>query len=109
MKITGAEWKEFEATGWPEGFIWDESVLDSGEDLYLENGNIRFEDTDVFTVPTFWCAYPETMDPGESVSIRFLIKAWRKVRSVETIVLTISKADVEAAKALFKERGWKIG
>lgn len=107
MKITGAEWKEFEAHGWPSGWIWsDESVFDDETDLYGLDGLIRFADGEVFTVPSYWHAMPED-PPGDGIAIRTLIRRWRKARDTVTLAVTVPKTDLATAALLFGERGWK--
>lgn len=114
MKIMGAEWKAFEKDGWPPGYIWaDDSILDDETDLYLEDGTIRFADAETFVVPDYWTiTYEgpdgERIDNGDGLLLRSVIRKWRKARHFAMVVVTIPRAEVETAKALFAERGWRI-
>lgn len=122
MKMTGAEWREFEATGWPEGYIWaDDSVLDDGRDLYVEAGDgaIVIADGETFVVPSFWSMVLEdatpnadgivvrhSADKGDGMDMRAMVRRWRKARDNETVIVTVPKADLEAFRALMAERKW---
>jgi hypothetical protein len=109
LKITGAEWKEFEATGWPDGFIWaDESTFDNGEDLYLENGELRFADSETFVIPSFWSVVPEEVFSPDGFSIRSLVKKWRKERAFVTLVVTVPRDQEPAARDVMTTNGWKV-
>jgi hypothetical protein len=108
MKITGAEWKEFEKTGWPEGYVWyEDSVFEDGTDLYLANGNIRFADAETFVLPESWCIVPESLVSSETLSLRSVVKRWRKVREFVMLVVTVTRGQEEAAKKLIASAGWK--
>ena len=115
MKITGAEWKRFEAEGWPKGWIWtDESILDDGRNLYPEHGaeaEIIIADGETFIVPADWgCELEERAQgiPAEVHSIRSLIRRWRKSRDTVTLVLAVPKRDEDAARVVLGARGWTV-
>ncbi|MGI4811923.1 MAG: hypothetical protein ACRYGG_01070 [Janthinobacterium lividum] len=108
----------FENTAWPEGFIWsDDSTLEDGRDLYKEDGDageLVFADNDTFIVPSYWYVTWEgpaghpINSANDGISIRSLIRKWRKARDITTFVVSIPKVDVAAATALFAERNWRV-
>lgn len=114
MKMTGAEWREFEATGWPEGYIWsDDSCLDNGIDI----DDNPPADAEVFIVPAGWRMGWEGGDfgqihpkdkGGEGMNVRAMIRAWRQARDSETIAVTVPKTEADTFRALMAERGWKF-
>ena len=117
LMMTGAEWKEFERLGWPAGYVWsDDSTLEDGKDLYPENGaegDITISDAQAFNVPDYWHAVyegpegkPIDSGDGEGLSIRGLVRSWRKARDTQVVVVNVPKAEVEAFKALCRERKW---
>jgi hypothetical protein len=119
VKITGAEWKQFEAEGWPKGYIWaDESTLDDGTDLYPEDapeGVLSVADGDTFVVPSWWGVGVEEADTrriagdtGDGVSVRTLIRRWRKQRDNEVLVVTVPKQESDRARALLSKQGWAV-
>lgn len=109
MKITGKEWKEFEESGWPEGYIWcDESTLDDGRDIYSEDGKCSIADNETFIVPDYWSISYEgpngkQTDAGDGYVIRSLIRKWRKARDTEVLVITVPRDRVESIKAMLRE------
>lgn len=109
MKITGAEFKEWHNTAWPEDYIWvDETLLDDGRDLYNETGNIVIEDGEVFVVPAIWCIEKEGDISGNPVSVRSLIKKWRNERSHTTLVVVVPKEQENQIRTICRTNGWKI-
>lgn len=114
MKITGAEWREFEANGWPAGYIWaDESTLDDERELYAMDGSLGFAADETFIVPAEWRMIyegPEGKNLGGEfgLNIRAVIRKWRKDRDSETLVVTVPKSSAGEARSLLASHGWKI-
>ena len=112
MKITVAEWRQFEDEGWPPGYIWaDESTLDDGREIEsLTNPN------EVFIVPDWWgCVFEggntegsKEICRGEGFSIRSLIRKWRKAKTNVTIAVTVPRDQEAEARELFKSKKWKV-
>lgn len=112
MKISGAEWKQFEANGWPDSYIWaDESTFDDGTDLYQEGGELSVADGATFIVPDYWTAIKQDEQHGEDtgITIRALIRKWRRARDYVSIVVEIPRSADADAREYFKGKGWKAG
>ncbi len=109
MKINGAEWHLFLAEGWPEGWIYtDLPEMDDGRDVD------DIPDDEVFTIPDWWSAEPEhDSDAGLAgrhpvLTIRTLIRRWRKTRGFVVLSVLVKKSDEARARALFAYSGWEI-
>lgn len=112
MKITGAEWKDFESTGWPEGYIWsDESTLDDGREFYDGEGIPIIGDADTFVIPSFWSVMLEDdslMKQDSGKTIRSLVREWRKKRDGVTLAVTVSKEAEARFREIAAAEGWKV-
>ncbi len=111
MKITGAEFKEWHDTAWPDKHIWcDESTLDDGRNIYDgESGELIFSPEETFTIPGWWALQDEDhpMD-GPYMSVRSLIKKWRRDRATIVLLVRIPKGAEGDARSLFADRGWSV-
>lgn len=110
MKISAQEFWEWHETAWPEGMVWvDGSTLDDGREIYAEDGkSCALPLAEIFTVPDWWSVYNEDDPSVAEVSIRSLIRKWRRDRDSSSAVVTVPKADMDALRAIASERGWKL-
>ena len=125
MKITGAEFKEWHDTAWPDGYIWCEDTIfttSEGEerDIFTEdstddNTQLTVADAETFVIPDWWSIqFEDSVLTGKNCyTVRSLIRRWRKERSTSTFVVTVPKddAEIEALKAFVAGRqakGWKV-
>jgi hypothetical protein len=113
MKITLAQWREWEKNHWPAGYVWDdESKLNDGRDIddlaaSSEPGDL------VIQIPEWWtCSWDgvegELLCGGNGFTIRTLIRRWLKAQSHTQIVISIPKTELDAARKLIKERKWSL-
>lgn len=109
MKITGAEFKEWHDTAWPEGWVWaDESLLDDNRELYAEDGSLVVKPDEVFTIPAFWSILPETIPAHEGATIRSLIKKWRKSQSTITLAIKVPRDREDEVRAYLYHQNLKV-
>jgi hypothetical protein len=110
MKISTEEFKEWHDTAWPEGFIWcDESTLPDGRDIYVAENTFIFEPGEVFVIPDYWTIQKEGEALPEGVTIRSLIRAWRKKRDTVTVVVQVPKAEEAVLRSFVDSfKRWKV-
>lgn len=113
MTITGAEWKQFLAEGWPAGCVFEEeTTLDDGRALYTEDGSLCIGDGETFEVPDWWRVMREDPATGhlrtEDRAVRDLVESWRANRSHEIVVLRVPKDEGEWARTIAQEQGWEL-
>jgi hypothetical protein len=112
MKMTGAEWRAFYTSGWPEGYVWsEESVLPDGRDI----DDKPPADDEVFSVPADWGMYREdeecpvhAKDKGHGMDVRSMVRAWRKAQENAVVVVLVPRAQEAEARTLFAERNWGV-
>lgn len=117
MKVRGQDLIDFFAA-WPPGpdAYHEDSGFGENEDgaLCLTDDGItlgeRIQPDLTYTVHAGYLGWqgsgPAPADFDED--FERVIKRWIKARTVTALVIEVPKAEVEAARALCKERGWKV-
>lgn len=108
MKITGAEFKEWHETAWPEEWVWaDDSVLADGRELYTDDGSLCVASDEVFTIPAEWVIIPEN-STSDGKSVRSLVKKWQHGKSTMIVAVEIPREREEELKAYMASLNLKI-
>lgn len=106
MKIRGAELQQW-VDAWPDGPDW---YLDSGVDDF--NLDTIDPETTYNTDDMGYLGYQgaDALSGFDAArSVEGSIRAWRKKRDFDTLVVTVPKADREKFTAMCKSNGWRVG
>ena len=110
VKMTGAEYKEFEEAPWPEDWwIEDEEILINGEPLFEEQGfsadDIR--NTDIITIKGGYI-YTEMGMSSSRKSYESYVRAWKKKQSVTKLIVEVTKDGEKEAREEIKKMGYRV-
>lgn len=109
MKITGAEFREWHETAWPEGYVWaDDTILPDGRELYSEDSKLLFnvEPEEIFAIPDGWWIIKEN-NQEHGKSVRDFIKEWRKKKALTILVIEIPRDQEKEFRLLLGNNGAK--
>lgn len=111
MRITGAEFMDWYDNGFPAGHFHesDDYYNPDVPTTHKEDGSWALDPLRVYDTADLGEIYPDSEDiPSKVWSMDASIKAWRKAKTHQTLIVDAPKDKVDEIKAFLKAVGAKV-